>query len=231
MTKTPISLRTGALLSIVLATVPLLVSCSELQHLSSEDALVETTPAIGHPIAFVDRNEVLDVELPPHHNRLSRGQWADVYRFGLRFRNESTGPITIAQSGRHPAIADIREALHAAGVEPGRIRGHGRTTRHVVTLSYDRPLTVAPQCGHWYRDVGRERERTPHPDFGCSTQRNLAGMVANPRDLMGAQPETPASSERRNRVWSKYVSGDGAPAPTSSSGDTATDSKPKAAKK
>jgi pilus assembly protein CpaD len=190
-----------------------LTSCSESHRLTSEQAWVETNSARGHPIEFVERNEILDVELPPSRFGLSRNQYVDVYRFAIRYKEEGTGPISVSHGGARAggdAVADVRRALEDAGIGPSRIVRRASGNRGLLTLAYHRPVAVAPQCGHWPRDVGREPERVPHPDFGCSTQRNLAGMVVNPRDLMGAQPETPASSERRGRVWSKYVGGDSA---------------------
>jgi pilus assembly protein CpaD len=188
-----------------------LASCSESHRLTSEEAWAETTAVRGHPIEFAERKEFLDVELPPNRHGLSRNQYVDVYRFAVRYKEEGTGPIAVSHGGARTggeAVADIRRALEDAGIGPSRIVRGKSGNRGLVTLAYHRPVAVAPQCGHWPRDVGREPERVPYPDFGCSTQRNLAGMVVNARDLMGSQQETPASSERRGRVWSKYVGGD-----------------------
>jgi pilus assembly protein CpaD len=44
-----------------------------------------------------------------------------------------------------------------------------------------------------------------YPEFGCATQSNLAGMVANARDLQRPQDEQPRSAERRSQSWSKYI--------------------------
>lgn len=202
-------------LTLLMLGATALASCSESHRLTSEQAWVETSAAQGHPIEFVERNEFLDVELPPSRHGLSRNQYVDVYRFAVRYKEEGSGPIAISHGGARAggeAIADVRRALEDAGINPSRIVRGTSGNRRLLTLAYHRPVAVAPQCGHWPRDVGRERERVPYPDFGCATQRNLAGMVANPRDLMGAQPETPASGERRGRVWSKYVGGDTAAA-------------------
>lgn len=203
-----------ALLAMLLVSP--LASCGEFHRLSSDEAWVESNPALGHPIQFIERHEVLDIELPPRQSGISRNQHVDVYRYGVRYTEEATGPIVVSPPGRRygdahgTAIADVRRALRQAGVPPERIVLGPPARGALVTIAYDRPLAVAPQCGHWPRDVGRERERVPYPDFGCTTQRNLAGMVVNARDLMTAQAETPASSERRSRTWSKYVSGDAA---------------------
>lgn len=226
-----------ALLLSLALTASLVAACSRFDRLSSEDALIETRPDKGHPIAFVERDEALDIELPPHHRGLGRNQYIDVYRFAVRFKEEATGPLVLSlPGGRHghqrwsSAVADVRRALHAAGIEPGRIT-HGAPARgSVVTLAYHRPQAVAPQCGHWQRNVGHESERVPYPDFGCATQRNFANMVANGRDIVASQEDSPASSERRGRTWSKYVSGDAAGAQGAAVPES-TEAKPKAGKK
>jgi pilus assembly protein CpaD len=225
-----------AALALLALGATVVASCSESPRLSSEEAWGETSAAHGHPIEFVEKNEILDVELPPHRQGLSRNQYVDVYRFATRYKEEATGPLAISHAGRRSGsgvIADVRRALEDAGIDPSRIVRGGKSSRHVVTLAYHRPVAVAPQCGHWPRDVGQERERVHYPDFGCSTQRNLAAMVVNPRDLMGSQPETPASSERRGRVWSKYIGGDtAATSQASGAGNSAaSDAPPKATKK
>lgn len=223
-------------------SLPLLGSCSDLgshfHRLSSDEALVENVPARGHPIAFVDRDVAMDIELPPGNRGISRNQYVDVYRFAAKYREEGTGPLILAPpSSRHAggmrsqAVAEIRQALREGGVDPERILAGKPMPGALVSLAYQKPVAVAPQCGNWPRDVGREPERVAHPDFGCSTQRNLAGMVANSRDFMQSQTETPASGERRARVWSQYTTGDAAASKGTASPESATDAKAKGTKK
>ena len=45
------------------------------------------------------------------------------------------------------------------------------------------------------------------PEFGCSTQANLAAMVANPNDLITPRVMTPSSAPRRATSIGKYESG------------------------
>ncbi|MEZ5854159.1 MAG: CpaD family pilus assembly lipoprotein [Hyphomicrobiaceae bacterium] len=235
--RTSASGRSALKVAAVLAAGALLASCSELLPMSAEEALVENTPHLGHPIGFAEHDEIIDVELPPAQSHLSRSQWVDVYRFALRYRNESTERLVVILPGRasasrwHPAVGDVRKALASAGVSGKQVAVRGGGRRHQISLKFERPVAIAPQCGHWQKDVARDRERVAYPDFGCATQRNFAGMVANPRDLIGSQAETPASSERRARVWSQYVKGDGANQSATTPSDTTSESKPKAAKK
>lgn len=187
------------------------IGCDDGGRLSNRMALSLSDPEVHHPIGFVSRSEALHVQLPPLGYGLSHNQFADVYRFLKRFRAESTGRLTISVPGRIASsrlLGDVREALRAAEIEESLVdrphqptKGSSRTLR----LSYIRPVAVPPDCGHWYRDVGFEPERVPYPQYGCATQRNLAGMVANARDLQRPQHEDPNSGERRSSLWTKYV--------------------------
>lgn len=228
--------RLGPSLLLGLA-LPLTSACGQFERpsfhrMTSDEALIENTPAKAHPIAFVERDEAMDIELPPAHRGLGRSQYIDAYRFAVRYQEEATGPLYLSVSGHrgHPAIADVRRALTAAGVDPLRVKPGQAARGSVVTLSYHRPQAVAPQCGHWQRNVGIEHERVNYPDFGCATQRNLANMVVNSRDLMTSQEESPASSERRSRTWSKYVQGEGSGSQTTAAPES-TETKPKVGKK
>jgi pilus assembly protein CpaD len=53
--------------------------------------------------------------------------------------------------------------------------------------------------------VGRNEDRIPYPNWGCATQRNLAVMVDNARDLRQPQGEDPRAGERRSVSWSAYA--------------------------
>lgn len=169
-----------------------------------------------HPIGFVDRREVLNVDAPPRGRDLSHNQSADLYRFVARYKAEGVGQLSISapkqsDAGASQVLSELGRILRDADVAPQRVvrtrHADGRL-RQVVRLSYATPEALAPECGHWHRDVARDPERLNYPEFGCATQRNLAGMVANSRDLQRPQDEQPRSSERRSQTWSKYIEPD-----------------------
>lgn len=211
-----------------------LVACSEHRQmwerhrLTDAEAAVENSTQLHHPITFRRVSEALDIETPPAGHGLSQGQRVDAYRFIKRYLAESPEPLAIvAPPGAEHALGDLRRVIAEAGLNPASITtSRGPRGARSIRLAYVRPIAVPPPCPLWYRDAGREPEKVNYPLFGCATQRNIAGMVANGRDLMGAQPEMPASSERRDRVWSSYVRGAGGSG-GSSAADTTTEAKPK----
>jgi pilus assembly protein CpaD len=169
-----------------------------------------------HPIGFVDRSEVLNVDAPPRGRDLSHNQSADLYRFVARYKAEGVGRLSVSvprhgDAGTSQVVAELGRILRENEIVPQRVvrtRHADGKLRQVVRLSYLTPEAVAPECGHWRRDVARDPERLNYPEFGCATQRNLAGMVANSRDLQRPQDEQPRSSERRSQTWSKYIEPD-----------------------
>jgi pilus assembly protein CpaD len=63
--------------------------------------------------------------------------------------------------------------------------------------------TVADRCGQWPRDLGigsgaaEDWSNKPYWNFGCAFQTALAAQVADPRDLVSHQAETPGDTELR----------------------------------
>ncbi len=200
-----------------------LLGCDEHRRLGEVEAAQLNDPAQMHRIGYRDETDTLTVELPPHGDGLSRNQIADIYRFGLRYRTESNCQlrVTVPASGDR-SNSDLRQALRDAGLTSKQVhvtRGAHRRHAGSIHLAFDRPVAVGPECGRWPTDLGRDRERLHYDQFGCANQRNIAGMVANGRDLMDPQAETPASGERRGRVWSKYVGMDANAAPVADAPD------------
>jgi pilus assembly protein CpaD len=71
-----------------------------------------------------------------------------------------------------------------------------------------RYVADAPDCGQdWSQNLARNYQNTPYPNFGCSSQHNLAVMVANPGDLLGPRTMTPRDANRRDDMYGKYVAG------------------------
>lgn len=58
------------------------------------------------------------------------------------------------------------------------------------------------------RNLGYSPDNTMSPNFGCAYQRNLAAMIADPRDLLGPRAESMGDAERRATVLGKYRRGE-----------------------
>ncbi len=201
---------------------------SQLGHhrLDNASAVGLSNPELRHPIAFKRRAESLDVEVPAGAEGLSANQHVDVYRFLQRYKHEAVGRLVISvpsEARDRAAIArsvqGIQAHVAAAGIDYRMLRGsQGPRLGDApsIRLAYQRPVAVPPDCDRWPENVGRNEERIPYPNWGCATQRNIAVMVDNARDLRQPQAEDPRSSERRSATWSAYVGS--APTPAADAG-------------
>lgn len=72
------------------------------------------------------------------------------------------------------------------------IKGYVKTP---ASLLLERTVAVVPGCGNWSAQTSRQGDQEPPPGFGCSTNANLARMVANPADLTHGRTPGPADAE------------------------------------
>lgn len=216
MRSVSLNLKALAVMAAAAIAGTALVACEEPRRLPDHVAVHLNDTKLRHPIGFEDRSEVLHIDVPPRASSLSRNQIADMQRFISRYKSEGVGKLSISVSreargstGATHALDDLSRLLRDAEIPPAQVARSGHSdihrSRSMVRLAYARPIAVAPECGHWHRDIGVERERLHYPEFGCATQRNLAGMVANARDLQRPQDEQPRSAERRSQVWTRYI--------------------------
>jgi pilus assembly protein CpaD len=213
----------------------LLVSaCDRLRQMEQDRNAVAvglSNAEVRHPIGFTPRTESLEVEVPPGAEGLSPNQHVDLYRFLHRFKREAVGRLVITapdavrdRAAMAKSLQEIQQQVAGAGVDYRLLRGARHNARAdgapFVRLAYRRPVAVPPVCDQWTEDVGRNEARIPHPNWGCATQRNLAVMVDNARDLEQPQFEDPRSGERRAVSWSGYVGSSATTTATSEGGDT-----------
>jgi pilus assembly protein CpaD len=192
-----------------------LTACSEKPRLSDAEAVRLHNPEQRHAIGFATRKKALDIEMPPGAEGLSPNQHADVYRFIDAFKKESGGRITIAtpapgRTGNASArtLTGIYALMSETGTDYRLVRSGARyseTGVPAIRLSYEAAVAIPPQCDLWTTDQHRNPERIPYENWGCATQRNLAVMVNNGRDLMQPQNEDPRVGERRHKTWTSYA--------------------------
>lgn len=172
-----------------------------------------------HPIIVQKQPVYLDLEVPRGSSGLTPSQRSAVEAFMARYVHEGESRITLsAPSGSRNETAAFRAlpSVRAIARQSG-IPGHAISTRPYNARGWRRaPLKISfrhysakgPECGFWPDNVAEDHDNLPYQNFGCAQQRNLAAMVANPRDLLGPQATDPRSSERRDVVWGKYIKGE-----------------------
>jgi pilus assembly protein CpaD len=199
----------------------LLCGCQTDQPLQT--STVPTDYRMRHPITITEAEHTLQLLIGANRATLTGQQRADLLAFAQTWKTEATGGVlidlptgTANQHSSAAALNEIRSILAATGVPPNNmmVRTYPSTPNALATVkvTYPRLTAQAGPCGIWPENIGPSFDRDyfenqPHWNFGCSTQHNLAAMVANPADLMRPQPETPSDSARRTQALTKYREG------------------------
>lgn len=140
--------------------------------------------------------------------------------FALAYQDEGHGAVIISRPSNGPddisamrAAADARALMLAEGVDAtmiaeGTYDGTGARSAPLI-ISYRTYEAVVPGCpdiSHF--DFTDTSSNSALPSLGCAVSVNLAAMIANPADLVGAQPMDPADLTRRSIVFTKYRAGE-----------------------
>lgn len=143
-----------------------------------------------------------------------------VQTFATSYQQEGHGALIISRPSNGPddisamrAAADARAVMLAEGIDAGSIAegtydGTGARSAPLI-ISYRTYNAVVPNCtdmSHW--DIADTYSNSALPSLGCAVSVNLAAMIANPSDLVGAQPMDPADLNRRTIVLTKYRNGE-----------------------
>ena len=110
-----------------------------------------------------------------------------------------------AVADMRPLLADQGFAESAISIEPYHAEGDPQPP---VRIAYLRFAAEGPTCGKWPSNLAETSRNVNYENFGCASQKNLAAMVSNPADLLGPRTMTPASADRRDTTWGRYIKGD-----------------------
>jgi pilus assembly protein CpaD len=133
------------------------------------------------------------------------------------YLDRSHGPITVSMLA--PADADasrqvarlrsVSDRLVQAGIPASSIRllltDYGPVD--AVTLTYQRFDVALPACGDWSSNPRYDHSNDVHSDFGCTLQRDVGLMVADPADLVRMRDASAPDAPNASRVVQKYRAG------------------------
>jgi pilus assembly protein CpaD len=206
----------------VAACAVLVCGCNTDQQITAAPE-APTDYRLRHPITLQESDRTLELFIGSNRGELNPTQRAQVLAFGIGWKRDATGGVVVARplgtSNEHAAadaMHEIVSILAASGLPPRSVvvDTYQATGPNLATIriSYPRIHAQAGPCGLWPQDVGpslnREyNENQPPWNFGCSAQRNLAAMVADPSDLVQPRAETSAYTMRRTTVMEKYQAG------------------------
>ena len=127
------------------------------------------------------------------------------------------GPVTItAPAGSRndlyaqETVAEIREALHATGVDYTAMTGatYRAGAGGDIIVSYTGYVASPSTCGLWDDEFELRSRNLKSKNFGCAQQNNLAAMIADPRDLVAPGDLAPTDSARQSVVRDGFVAGE-----------------------
>jgi pilus assembly protein CpaD len=210
----------------LLLRAALAVGCAALVCGCNTDQQITGAPAaptdyrLRHPISLTEKDHALQLFIGANRGSLTPAERAELLAFAQTWSSEATGGVIVDlpigssnQRSSADALREIESILAAAGVPPHSIavRNYRVSERTLasVRISFPRIAAQAGPCGVWPEDIGPSFNRDyfenqPAWNFGCSTQRNLAAMVADPADLVQPRAESPSYTMRRTTVLEKY---------------------------
>lgn len=174
-----------------------------------------------HQIALRDGSRTMEVFIGQSRGSLTPVQRAEVLAFAQVWKNEATGGVVIDvptgtanQHAASRALEEINSIFSASGLPMQSVAVRGYTPDDpgkfpTLKLKYSKIVAEAGPCGLWPQDLGASfdpfyNENNNYWNLGCSNQRNLAAMVANPADLVQPRGEGEVWTSRRTTVFEKY---------------------------
>lgn len=202
--------------NILLAGMPLLAiaGCMQTQEQIAWSNRMHTQIVAQETTAELKIGTVVSGE------KLGMRERSAVKGFASAYQQEGHGAVIISRPSNGPddvsamrAAADARAVMLAEGVDQSMIAegtydGTGARTAPLI-ISYRAYEAVVPNCpdaSHW--DFADTSSNSAMPSLGCAVAVNLAAMIANPADLVGAQPMDASDTGRRMIVFSKYRAGE-----------------------
>lgn len=200
-------------LVLALASTAVLSACA-----STETSPPPLTPLSRYTLRVepgVDR-----IALAVHEAGLSSTQHAALRDLADRYGAARAGWIRVeAPSGDDPVAGQqayaVRAALQAFGVPAERITVaayNAPNPRAPVLAGFETLRAVIPNCGLEPRDLGNRYSNQSSVGFGCAINANMAAQIADPRDILGHRPMSPADSGRSAVVFDHYRKGEPASA-------------------
>jgi len=172
---------------------------------------------VRFPISVEPQVVTLVVETDVDGGGVQNGEANRVQAFAEEWKARGHGALSISSPGSanaNAAVSEIRKILTEAHVSKNAIRiatyRAARGDSHApVTVSFISDTAVAAECGKdWSENMAFTPRNLPWPEFGCSTQHNLAAALEDPRDLERPRTLDKPDALRRSDMLQKYRKGE-----------------------
>lgn len=172
-----------------------------------------------HKIEVVEDTIVLEVEMSEMSNGISYYDQRRVQSFIADYKDRGYrhGPLVLSLPMNSPwqnqlvttanQTLDMAQDYGVRDVKRSDYESNGSPEAPLV-LAFTAYRAIPPNCPSLASiDLTGSKTNDPQPRFGCAQKANLAMMVADPADLIGARVSDPADMIRRADVLDKYRSG------------------------
>lgn len=166
--------------------------------------------AVNHPITVEPHARSIMVSFAGTDAGLSVGDNQKVSGFVEEYMDHGNGSISVSVP-QGPGSSDTITWFGEHLAEMGVPRSHILVGQHDgggVELDFVSYEAHVDECGDWSQNAGDTASNLTMPNFGCSTQHNIAAQVADPRDLIVPRGMGPADTSRRQTVMNKYQKGE-----------------------
>jgi pilus assembly protein CpaD len=203
-----IMMRSSLVAPVVLAFAATLASCA-----STPPAPLETYDvSVRYPITVTPGMRTLRLAAVNNGGELDPNMSAQLTAFVSDYKGQGVGALSLSAPRNWEGTArGIADRIVGMGVTPDRIllgTDEAPQPGGEVTLTFIRYVAQSPACGDWSVDLARTFNNRSMPNLGCATQKNLAAMVADPRDLVQPKPMGPADAQRALTILERYRNGE-----------------------
>ncbi|MDY0870770.1 CpaD family pilus assembly protein [Dongia rigui] len=171
-----------------------------------------------HPIKVETRTALLILD-PGPGGRVQNADLPAITEFSSDFGKKAAGGITVRVGAANAAdplaqafATDVMQVLASRGIPAAAVQLSFATDPQSAkygraVMEYPIYVALADECGTW-----KDRpEFTPLNEntynFGCATQRNIAAMIVNPKDLEDAALLSGRLAARADNIVGKYIVG------------------------
>lgn len=163
-------------------------------------------PRLAHPIQVAREQVSVTVALPEQGTSLAPEDQRRMRAFIRDFVGRGRSAVMVESFMGERA----RQVLEAQGLRANEIIIAPDTTIKApnAVMTFTANVAQVPTCGDWNTNVTFNPTNNPQPDFGCATRHNIGITVADPGDLIDAQPMSGRGAARRDTVLDSYNSGD-----------------------
>ena len=175
-----------------------------------------TDPSERHPIIVTQQPSVIQLRVDSTAYGLTPSQRAQAIRFIERYRATDAGngklviqapSGTLNEVSAMHAAAELRHLMVEMGFDQTSVAVEtypgGRNQQPPVRVSHLRFFAEGPKCGDWPANLADSSSGLNYANFGCSNQRNLAAMTANPADLLVPRTQNSRRQRAARRAMAK----------------------------